>query len=85
MARVVVQITPDQMFNLCRGGAGLQIVGERDDRKEDEDQYRESGNLHAGAVALRAASPMAPAGKPETKESGGKTHPEQIEEQLHDE
>ncbi len=84
-ARVMVKITPHKMLNFRGRGAGLQVVGERDDREEDQNQYREGRDLHARAVARRVVSPSAAAAKPESKECGGNTHPEQIKEQLHNE
>ena len=83
--QVIVQIAANQMFHFRGRSAGLQIVGQRNDGEEDQNQHSESGDLHAGAGAQRVVCPPVLTGKPESEESGGKSYPEQIEEQLHNE
>jgi hypothetical protein len=58
---MIEKIAPDQVFHFRRSGARQQIVGERDDRKQDNDHNRKSSDLHVTAGSQRVVSPPASA------------------------
>jgi len=55
---------PRQVLCLGRRSAGLQIVCQRNDRKQNHDQYGQCHNLHTGGGAQRCICPSTLAPEP---------------------
>jgi hypothetical protein len=83
--RVALKIAaPRQVLSLGRRSAGLQVVCQRNNRKQNYDQYGQCHNLHTGACAQRCIRPSALAPKPKTKEGDRDSKPQQVEERFQD-
>ena len=74
------QITPArEVLGLNRSRAGVEIVGERNHRQQNEDEQSKRDDLNADGVAWRFPVTRALAGKPKTYEAKRKREPRHIE------
>ena len=65
----IMEIASHQVFGLGRRSVGQQIVGERNDREQDDDQDGERRNLQVHARVRRALRTAGAAQKPQSGKS----------------
>ncbi len=71
------------MFNLGRGDGCLQIVGQRDYGKEDEEDNRQRNQLCFEADCMLIAIKLHAAQQPENGKGNRERYPDKIEKYLH--
>jgi len=65
-------------IGFCRVLDGLQVVRDRDDRKQNQQHHRQGKQLHA-PIAAGARGVL----QPNTEHAGSQQDPGEIEDQLH--
>lgn len=74
---------PRKMLGFRRHSAGLKIVREGNDRKQNHDQESQRNKLHRDAAAQRIICPAVLTQKPEAEEQERERQPQEIEKQFH--
>ena len=83
-ACLILRVAPHEVLDFSRRCTVPQIVCERDDREQDDDENGQSRNLHTGARTRRLFWCSGPAQNPQPNESSRERYPKQIKKDLQD-